>query len=323
MGYNIYISIVVKKTDWINAASIENGYAPVDRRTFLKFAGSAALAGIYLPLDGGFKKAWPLDSHLQVPALDDGVKDALVGSEGTAGDQKFLKIRFFNRDYEDDVFLSDDEIPLLLSSHKRFKRIQRQMGHGNFCLAGFDDALACARTYTVIGAFSSSELDFLEKLFYRPAADYGFMGKKTISGLTWQVPSGKTVKIQGAGNYLYKGKSHLLYQDIREKIGTNAVLTSGIRGVSKQFLLFLDKAVQSRGNLSMASRSLAPPGYSFHATGDFDMGEKGFGVDNFTEKFTRTQVYSRLSSMGYIRFRYGPRNHLGVRYEPWHVEVGG
>jgi len=301
-----------------------NGYASVDRRTFLKLAGSAALAGTCLPLAGGLESAWALEaSHCQAHSPDHGVKDAFVEAEGSPRDPKRLKVRFFNSDFKDDVFLPDNEMPLLLSSHMRFKRIQNQIGHGNFCLAGFDDALACARTYAGIGAFSRRELYFLEKLFQRPAKDYCFMGKKTISRLTWQVPSGKTVKIRGSGNYLYRGRSQALYQDIRKKIGTEAVLTSGIRGVSKQFLLFLNKAVQSRGNLSMASRSLAPPGYSFHATGDFDMGEKGFGPDNFTEKFTRTRVYNRLSSLGYIRFRYGPRNHLGVRYEPWHVEVGG
>lgn len=303
---------------------IINGYASVDRRTFLKLAGSAALAGTCLPLVSGLETAWALDvSHCQAHAADYGVKDALGGARVSARDPNLLKIRFFNRDFKDDVFLPDNEMPLLLSSLMRFKRIQNLIGHGNFCLAGFDDALSCSRSYDAIGPFPRRELDFLEKLFQRPASDYGFMGKKTIPRLTWQVPEGQTVKIRGTGNYLYKGGSEALYQDIRKKVGTEAVLTSGIRGVSKQFLLFLDKAVQSRGNLSMASRSLAPPGYSFHATGDFDMGEKGFGPDNFTEKFTRTRVYSQLSSLGYIQFRYGPGNHLGVRYEPWHVEVGG
>lgn len=294
----------------------------MDRRTFLKFAGSAALSGICLPWAGDLETAWALEaSQCRSQAADHGVKDALVEEEESTGDPNRVKIHFFDRDFKDDVFLSDNDMPFLLSSHLRFKLIQRRIGYGNFCLAGFDDALACARTYDAIGAFPPDELDFLEKLFHRPAVDYGFMGRKTITRLTWQVPLEKTVKIQGSGNYLYKGRSQALYQDIREKIGTEAVLTSGIRGVSKQFFLFLNKTVQSRGNLSMASRSLAPPGYSFHATGDFDMGEKGFGLDNFTEKFTHTRVYNRLAGLGYIQFRYGPKNHLGVRYEPWHVEV--
>lgn len=298
----------------------------MDRRTFLKFTGSAALAGACLPWPGGFQAAWAKGGdHCAAHGRDLDVKDALAGTGGAAGNLKSesLKVRFFNRDFKDDVFLPDNDMPLLLSSCMRFKRIQKQIGYGNFSLAGFDDALAYAGSYACIGKFSRRELDFLEKIFQHPADDYGFMGEKTVEPLTWQVPSGKTVKIRGTGNYLYKGRAQTLYRDIRKKIGPDAVLTSGIRGMSKQFLLFLNKAVQSKGNLSMASRSLAPPGYSFHATGDFDMGEKGFGLDNFTEKFTKTRVYDQLSSLGYIRFRYGPENHLGVRFEPWHVEVNG
>ena len=294
----------------------------MDRRTFLKLAVSAALAQACLPWCIRTQTAWAADfSHSRAHAPDHGVKDALTRAAGESNDPGLLKVRFFNRGFKDDVLVPDNDMPWLLSSLERFKRVQRQIGHGNFCLAGFDDALSCSRAYAAVGAFTRQEIDFLDKLFQRPASDYGFMGKKTVPRLTWRVPKGKTIKIAGTGNYLYKGGSHALYQDIRRKVGSEAVLTSGIRGVSKQFLLFLDKAVQSRGNLSMASRSLAPPGYSFHATGDFDMGEKGFGPDNFTEKFTRTKVYSRLSSLGYIRFRYGPENHLGVRYEPWHVQV--
>jgi len=71
----------------------------------------------------------------------------------------------------------------------------------------------------------------------------------------------------------------------------------------------------------MASRSLAPPGYSFHGVGDFDVGKKGYGIDNFTEKFTKTDVYKKLNDLGYIRFRYHQDNYLGVRFEPWHIKV--
>jgi LAS superfamily LD-carboxypeptidase LdcB len=89
----------------------------------------------------------------------------------------------------------------------------------------------------------------------------------------------------------------------------------------KQFLLFLNKANKNKGNLSMASRSLAPPGYSFHGIGDFDVGKKGYGIHNFTERFTKTNVYKRLTDLGYIKFRYERDNDLGVRFEPWHIEV--
>ena len=68
-------------------------------------------------------------------------------------------------------------------------------------------------------------------------------------------------------------------------------LTSGIRGVVKQFLLYLDKADNNHGNLSLASRSLAPPGYSYHGIADFDVGQIGYGILNFTGRFTTTEVF--------------------------------
>jgi LAS superfamily LD-carboxypeptidase LdcB len=89
----------------------------------------------------------------------------------------------------------------------------------------------------------------------------------------------------------------------------------------KQFMLFLNKAYQNQGNLSLASRSLAPPGYSFHGIGDFDVGQIGFGIDNFTERFTTSEVYRRLSELGYLTLRYTEKNLLGVRFEPWHIKM--
>ncbi len=90
----------------------------------------------------------------------------------------------------------------------------------------------------------------------------------------------------------------------------------------KQFLLFLNKAYNYDGNLSLASRSLAPPGYSYHGIGDFDVGQVGLGADNFTQRFTTTEVYRKLKDLGYIKIRYVEDNMLGVRFEPWHINVG-
>ena len=89
----------------------------------------------------------------------------------------------------------------------------------------------------------------------------------------------------------------------------------------KQFLLFFNKAYKNNGNLSLASRSLAPPGYSFHGIGDFDVGQVGLGAANFNKIFTNTEVFKRLNALGYIKFRYPDKNLLGVRFEPWHIKV--
>lgn len=89
----------------------------------------------------------------------------------------------------------------------------------------------------------------------------------------------------------------------------------------KQMHLFLAKTEQSAGNFSKASRSLAPPGYSYHAVGDFDVGKVGFGYRNFTDDFADTDVYKRLQDLGFVEIRYTTDNNFGVRYEPWHIQV--
>lgn len=233
-----------------------------------------------------------------------------------------MKSRFFDRHFEDDTLLAPEDFSRFQSVLNRLKRVQRQVGYGNFCLLGFEDALAIGRNFGRVGRFTKDEIAFLEKIFYTPAAGYGFMGEKAVTQLGAVINPKAVRKIPRTGNYLFKGRPEQMYGNIRKQIGGDVVLTSGVRGMMKQFLLFLDKAAASGGNLSMASRSLAPPGYSFHGIGDFDVGKKGFGVDNFTEKFTRTRVYSQLSDLGYIKFRYDRKNELGVRFEPWHVEVG-
>ena len=112
-----------------------------------------------------------------------------------------------------------------------------------------------------------------------------------------------------------------MWKEIKSALSSDVILTSGVRGVVKQFHLFLMKASSNGGNLSLASRSLAPPGYSFHGISDFDVGQRKYGKSNFTSRFTETPVFSKLSKLGYLTLRYPRENLLGVRYEPWHVKV--
>ena len=51
------------------------------------------------------------------------------------------------------------------------------------------------------------------------------------------------------------------------------------------------------------------------------MGKVGFGRKNFTTAFARTEEYHRLVDLGYVDMRYPEGNLLGVRYEPWHIQV--
>jgi len=231
------------------------------------------------------------------------------------------KMRNFNVHHHGDVRLDRREFQLLKSCVNRFKRVQRTVGHGNFYLLSFDEAISIARSYSRVGRFTRAELDFLEMIFYFDASNYGFFGKKPVKNITDRVKRREVVKIPYTGNYLYKGQPLQTYKEIMRGVGDGVVLTSGVRSVIKQFLLFLNKAYGNEGNLSLASRSLAPPGYSYHGISDFDVGQVGLGADNFTERFTSTIVYKRLNEQGYVRIRYPLDNFLGVRFEPWHIKV--
>lgn len=229
------------------------------------------------------------------------------------------KMRLFNKPHPEDRYVSPKQRPLFKNCLKRLNRIYRTVGHTNFYLLGLDDTLKLARGYSHIGRFSKKEIEYLESVFYQDAVDYGFYGKRLITELTNTPSRSKVKKIPGTGNYLFQGPSVALYERLRQDIGSKTILTSGVRSVIKQFLLFFRKVDKSRGNLSLASRSIAPPGYSYHAVGDFDVGQVGYGRDNFSVRFIRSMVFEKLLSLDYICLRYTEDNPYGVRFEPWHV----
>ena len=203
----------------------------------------------------------------------------------------------------------------------RLQRLENLVGYGNFNILGFDDALKYARDYLAVGAIPPKEIDFLEEIFFADASRYGFFGKKVITEITATIPKPQTTKVPGSGHHLFKGRSLDLYHEVRRDVGDSLVLTSGIRSVVKQMYLFLSKAVETRGNLSLASHSLAPPGHSYHGIGDFDVGKRGLGRRNFMAAFAKTDEFKRLMDIGYIEIRYPTGNPYGVRFEPWHVRV--
>lgn len=231
------------------------------------------------------------------------------------------KIRNPNKTHKNDLVLNLEGQEILKSVVTKFQLIRRYVGHGHFCVLGYDDAVTTSIKLGSKVAFTKKEISFLEDVFWRDAKDYGFMGEKQILHLGHRINKNDVYKVPYSGNYLFKGRSVEKYSLIKEKLGHNLILTSGIRGLAKQFYLFLSKANRFGGNLSLASRSLAPPGYSFHATGDFDVGQRGLGADNFSTSFTNTKIYSQLTNQGYVLYRYEKDNMLGVRYEPWHIKV--
>ncbi len=258
------------------------------------------------PEEGGM---FGTDAGQLRPVGDDHLKDYL------------FKVRNPDIIHADDIVFDERDRQLLAAVLDKLARLCSNVGNGNFTTLGFDEALAVARRQSSVGEFTAAELAFLEMIYTRDARDYGFFGDKQVVALTHTIPRDGLIKIPHSGNYLYKGESLEKYTKIKNTLGDEVILTSGIRGIMKQFYLFLAKAHRHGGNLSLASRSLAPPGYSYHSTGDFDIGQNGLGEGNFSEVFTSTPVYKHLAEEGFVDYRYWRDNPLGVRYEPWHIKL--
>jgi D-alanyl-D-alanine carboxypeptidase len=238
-----------------------------------------------------------------------------------AVDDYLHRIRNFDADFSNDIYLGEANALLLLPTVKRLERVQSFVGHANFNLLSFEEMLYFARNYSDIGAFEKAELDFMDEIFHTDATTYGFFGEKVTPDLNHRILQKDVIKIDGSGHYLHRGESLKHFEQIRKDVGQQIQLTSGIRNNVKQMHLFLAKALQSNGNLSKASRSLAPPGHSFHNAGDFDVGKIGMGEQNFTADFSHTEEYQRLIRLGYVDIRYTDDNQFGVRFEPWHIKL--
>lgn len=234
---------------------------------------------------------------------------------------QLVKSRRFDDDFHDDIYLTKTQIPVFQSAFRRMDKIQALVGYANFALLGFDEMLSFARAYPRVEPFTVAEKSFLEEIFFHNAREYGFNGKKVITDLTARVDKRETIKIPGTGQFLFKGDALHTYTKLRKEVGDDLILTSGVRSVVKQLYLFLNKLAEADGNLSRASRSLAPPGHSYHGIGDFDVGKRGLGKLNFTQEFSHTAEFKKLIALDYIDIRYTDGNHFGVRYEPWHIKV--
>ena len=312
------------------------------RRTFIKTATALACSSVLEPwnlvaaaeqtdipreflyleredLEGRGERPMPAKPVFPVPKSAEGV--AAAPPKRAAIERYLKKMRRFNNSHPDDIVVVAGEIPLLKSSSHRLRRVRSTVGFGNFYLTSLDDARKVSHQYPKVGAFPPYEIAFLEKLFYTDAVSYGFFGEKTLTEFSHHIPKKRVARIPGTGNFLYKGEAVAVYERLLKDIGPQAVLTSGVRSVMKQFDLFLRKAVKCGGNLSMASRSIAPPGYSYHGVSDFDIGQKGLGGANFTTQFTQTDVFKKMAKLEYLEIRYNQDNLLGVRFEPWHIKV--
>ena len=203
----------------------------------------------------------------------------------------FEKMQNFEKSHPEDVFLPPADLALLVGTFKRIDRVQSLVGHGNFNVLSFDEMLKFSKRYSRVGAFEQDEVRFIESMFHESAQRYGFFGNKVTDRITAVVTERERYKVPYTGHFLYRGAPLDLYRKLERDLEKRVVLTSGIRSVVKQTHLFLAKTIAAEGNLSRASRSLAPPGHSYHGIGDFDVGKVGFGRKNFTTAFARTEEY--------------------------------
>lgn len=220
-----------------------------------------------------------------------------------------------------DIWVKNEQKAVFDSVISRLDRVERTIGYAKFNLISFDDVLKIAKSFPRIGAFTPAEIAYIEEIFYTDPLIYGFYGKRTIQHLSDAVNEKEVVKIDGTGHYVYRETSQELLLRLMKDIGPTLILTSGVRSVVKQLSLHLDKIKSENGNITMASRSLVPPGFSYHSVGDFDVGKKGWGYQNFTANFARTEEFWNLQKLSYVSTRYTVGNGDGVRFEPWHVKI--
>ena len=222
---------------------------------------------------------------------------------------------------EEDIYLSHAEFKTLTSLNRRLKRVKSFVGFANFNLISLEKALYFGRNYSKIGRFTTDELVMLDRLFNENPNKYGFYGAKTCSDINNIILKKDVVKIPYTGHYLFKGKAQEDYRNIINDVGNTLILTSGVRNIVKQLSLYTNKIYNCGGNMTKATRSIAPPAYSYHTISDFDVGVIGWGYKNFTSAFAQTDEFVRMTKLEYIGMRYTKGNKDGVRFEPWHVEV--
>lgn len=293
-------------------------FAPVELKDLLPQEGiptPAPVAELRMPVLASESLA-ENESHsgasgFEIAALSDDEVDAYL-----------RKIRNFDAIFASDIYLDPRYESVLVKTTKHLAQVESYIGHGNFNLMSLDEMLRAGRNYPAIGAFEADELNFLEEIFFANPNRYGFFGKKISHEITDAIPKTEVAKIPDSGHFLLKGESLNLYNKIKSDVGEEVILTSGVRSNVKQMHLFLAKSIEANGNLSRASRSLAPPGHSYHGVGDFDIGKIGLGARNFTNEFSQTDEYKRIARLGYVNIRYPTDNLFGVRFEPWHIKLG-
>lgn len=198
----------------------------------------------------------------------------------------------------------------------RLGQAQSSIGHGRFNLASFDDVRAALGKHAPL---SSREENEFAALFALDARRIGFLGPRVVQQLSAALPLDQLQAVPPTGQHVFPAAFEL-FMRARKVVGEQLIVTSGARGVPKQMLVFINSALHG-GMIARPVHSVAPPGYSYHAVGDIDVGDRRLGGVNFTEAFANSPTYKTLAALAYIHFRYPRHNPYGVQFEPWHLQI--
>lgn len=128
--------------------------------------------------------------------------------------------------------------------------------------------------------------------------------------------TGRTVRMRSSAAHAFLEMASAARAD-----GVGIVPISGFRPVSYQKTLF-ERAVKRYGSEQKASRWVAPPGYSEHATGwTLDVGDESQRGTDIEPSFESTPASRWLQNNAHrfgFELSFPPNNPQGVNHEPWH-----
>lgn len=154
-----------------------------------------------------------------------------------------------------------------------------------------------------------------------PAEKFGhrFYEEAPSAALTGVGPyrdTGRVVKMRTPA-----ARAFLKMVAVAREEGVRIVPISGFRPISYQKTLF-ERAVKRYGSEQKASRWVAPPGYSEHATGwTLDVGDESQRGTDIEPSFESTPASRWLQNNAHrfgFELSFPPNNPQGVNHEPWH-----
>ena len=128
-------------------------------------------------------------------------------------------------------------------------------------------------------------------------------------------------KVPYTGHFLYRGAPLDLYRKLERDLEKRVVLTSGIRSVVKQ--THLSSPGPSRQRVIFRGRPGRSrlPDIPTTASATLAWARSASVGRTSPRRSPGPRSTTRLVDLGYVDMRYPEGNLLGVRYEPWHIQV--